>query len=34
VIIERYVGPKQWDAALYLQRIQRLLSDPEAGERA
>ncbi len=27
VILERYVGPKEWDAPVYLDRIRRLLKD-------
>ncbi len=26
-VVERYVGPRAWDAALYVERIQRLLRD-------
>jgi hypothetical protein len=25
VILERYVGPKEWDAVAYVERIRRLL---------
>ena len=31
VVLERYVGPKDWDADAYLDRIQRLLADGAAG---
>jgi peroxiredoxin len=33
VVVERYVGPKEWDAAPYLARLRRLLagSGPQAG---
>ncbi len=31
VVLERYVGPKNWDADAYLDRIQRLLADGAAG---
>ena len=31
VILERYVGPKDWDANAYLDRIRRLLADGAAG---
>lgn len=31
VILERYVGPKDWDADAYLDRIRRLLADGAAG---
>ena len=31
VVLERYVGPKEWDADAYLGRIQRLLADGAAG---
>ena len=31
VVLERYVGPKDWDADAYLNRIQRLLADEAAG---
>ncbi len=31
VVLERYVGPKDWDANAYLDRIQRLLADGAAG---
>jgi len=27
VVVERYVGPKDWDAAPYLARVQQLLAD-------
>jgi peroxiredoxin len=27
VILERYVGPKDWDAPVYLDRIRRLLEE-------
>jgi peroxiredoxin len=31
VVLERYVGPKEWDANAYLDRIRRLLADGAAG---
>ncbi len=31
VVLERYVGPKEWDADAYLNRIQRLLANGAAG---
>ncbi len=31
VVLERYVGPKDWDANAYLDRIRRLLADGAAG---
>jgi peroxiredoxin len=33
VVVERYVGPKEWDAAPYLARLRKLLSGrgPQAG---
>jgi peroxiredoxin len=31
VVLERYVGPKDWDADAYLDRIRRLLADGAAG---
>jgi peroxiredoxin len=31
VVVERYVGPKEWDADAYLNRIRRLLADGAAG---
>ena len=31
VVLERYVGPKEWDADAYLDRIRRLLADGAAG---
>jgi peroxiredoxin len=31
VIVERYVGPKDWDAPAYVERLQRLLDGPAAG---
>ena len=31
VVLERYVGPKDWDSDAYLHRIQRLLDDGAAG---
>ena len=31
VVLERYVGPKEWDAEAYLGRIRRLLDEPAAG---
>ena len=31
VVLERYVGPKEWDADAYLDRIQRLLTDGATG---
>ena len=31
IVLERYVGPKDWDADAYLDRIQRLLADSAAG---
>jgi len=31
VILERYVGPKDWDADAYRDRIQRLLAESAAG---
>jgi len=27
-IVERYIGPKEWDAAVYVERIGRLLQSP------
>jgi len=32
VILERYVGPKEWDAPVYLDRIRRLLEGSRDGE--
>jgi peroxiredoxin len=32
VILERYVGPKDWDAPVYLDRIRRLLEGRREGE--
>ena len=31
VVLERYVGPKEWDAAAYVDRIRRLLTETAAG---
>jgi peroxiredoxin len=31
IVLERYVGPKDWDADAYVNRIQRLLADSAAG---
>ncbi len=31
IVLERYVGPKDWDADAYLDRIRRLLADGAAG---
>jgi peroxiredoxin len=31
VILERYVGPKEWDAPVYVDRIRRLLETPREG---
>jgi len=31
VVLERYVGPKDWDADAYVDRIRRLLADSAAG---
>jgi peroxiredoxin len=31
VIVERYIGPKEWDAAAYVTRIRKLLAEPSAG---
>jgi len=31
VVLERYVGPKEWDAEAYLDRIRRLLDEGTAG---
>ena len=31
MVLERYVGPKEWDAEAYLGRIRRLLDEPAAG---
>lgn len=31
VVLERYVGPKEWDADAYLDRIRRLLAEGAAG---
>jgi peroxiredoxin len=31
VILERYIGPKDWDAPAYVERLQRLLGGPTAG---
>ena len=33
-IVERYVGPREWDAAEYVDRIERLVSASAVGERA
>ncbi|MGE4608629.1 MAG: TlpA disulfide reductase family protein [Myxococcota bacterium] len=30
VIVERYIGPKDWDAAAYVTRIRKLLAEPAA----
>jgi hypothetical protein len=32
VILERYVGPKDWDSAVYLDRIRRLLASGARSE--
>lgn len=32
VILERYVGPKEWDAPVYVSRIRRLLAGTRDGE--
>ena len=26
-VVERYIGPREWDAAVYVERIRRLLRD-------
>ncbi|HEX9814318.1 MAG TPA: TlpA disulfide reductase family protein [Myxococcota bacterium] len=31
VVLERYVGPKEWDADAYVDRIRRLLANASAG---
>jgi peroxiredoxin len=31
VVLERYVGPKEWDADAYVDRIRRLMADTAAG---
>ena len=31
VVLERYVGPKEWDADAYVDRIRRLLTETAAG---
>lgn len=31
VVLERYVGPKEWDADAYVDRIRRLLAETAAG---
>jgi len=31
VVVERYIGSKDWDAAAYIARIRRLLAEPPAG---
>ncbi|MBW2494177.1 MAG: TlpA family protein disulfide reductase [Deltaproteobacteria bacterium] len=31
VVLERYVGPKEWDAKAYVDRIRRLLAETSAG---
>ncbi len=31
VVVERYIGPKDWDAEPYLARIRRLLANETAG---
>jgi len=31
VVLERYVGPKEWDAEAYVDRIRRLLDESAAG---
>lgn len=31
LVIERYVGPRDWDASVYKSRIRALLSQPTAG---
>ena len=31
VVLERYVGPKDWDANAYVDRIRRLLAETAAG---
>ena len=28
VVVERYVGPREWDAPAYVERIRRLLASP------
>lgn len=30
-VVERYVGPRDWDAPAYVERIRALIGDPEAG---
>jgi peroxiredoxin len=30
VVVERYIGPREWDSPLYLQRIRRLLAGEES----
>lgn len=29
-VVERYIGPKDWDAAVYVERIRRLLQSDDA----
>lgn len=29
VVVERYIGPREWDSPLYVERIQRLLTGAE-----
>jgi peroxiredoxin len=31
VVVERYIGSKDWDAPAYIARIRRLLAEPAAG---
>ena len=31
IVVERYIGSKDWDAAAYIARIRRLLAEPAAG---
>lgn len=31
VVVERYIGPKEWDSEAYVARIRRLLEDGTAG---
>jgi peroxiredoxin len=34
VVVERYVGPKEWDAEAYVARIRRLIARPDGGGRS
>ena len=31
MVVERYIGPKDWDAPAYVERLQRLLGAPAVG---